>query len=46
MKLKLRSTNPTAIWLEMWEKMQDGWKVVKLPHKNFLGFWKCKLEKK
>ena len=45
-KLKLRSSNPKAIYLEMWDKMMEGWKVVKLPTKNFFGIWICKLEKK
>ncbi len=45
MKLKLKSKIKKVIWLNMWEKMDEGWIVIQLPKKNIFGTWTCKLEK-
>ena len=45
-KLKIKSESEKAIFIKMFEKIQEGWKVTKTPKKNWLGVWKCKLEKK
>lgn len=44
-KLKLRSWNHRGVWVDMVNKISEGWKVIKEPKKNFWGIWTCKLEK-
>ena len=45
MKLKLKSKSHKAVYLKMWDKIQEGWTVINLPKKNIFGKWIVKLEK-
>lgn len=45
MKLKLKARNQRAVGLKMYEKLHDGWEVIKPPRKTFWGFWVVTLEK-
>ena len=44
-KLKLKSWSHKGIWIDMVNKIYEGWRVVKEPNKNWFGKWTCKLEK-
>ena len=45
MKLKLKSVNPGSLGIKMYEKLHDGWIVIKPARKTFWGFWVVTLEK-
>lgn len=45
-KLKIKSNTYHVLMLKVYQKITDGWKMVKYPVQRFWGAWFCKMEKK
>ncbi|MBE9489923.1 MAG: hypothetical protein IMY67_06490 [Bacteroidetes bacterium] len=44
-KLKLKSKSARVLHLKMYDKLEQGWKIIGLPKKTFWGYWMVKLKK-
>lgn len=44
-KAKFKAKSRRLLDLKIYEKITEGWAVVKYPKKNWLGTWVCKMEK-
>jgi hypothetical protein len=46
MKLKMSSKNYKSLQIKIYEKVSQGWEVVRDPKKNIFDVWAVKMQKK